>query len=243
MTRAAFAFEKTLKNKTKKEILAEKIIEMIITGLLRDGDVLPSERELSSMFGVSRETVRGALGIIQAYGLIHVSHGAKTRVNRDEALLAKENWLPESSSLEINTHSLDTVFESRKVIESAIARKAAAKVTEAQLEELGNLLKQQAGMFNDPVRFQLSDHQFHQHIAAIADNPILINYSDDLYAYGLKFRRQVMNQPGSIEQSYLEHIDIYNALSQKDEAAAEAAMIRHITSVHQTTLAAIQTEE
>ncbi|CCO49119.1 putative Transcriptional regulator, GntR family [Vibrio nigripulchritudo SOn1] len=236
MTRAAFAFEQTLKNKTKKDILAEKILEMIVTGLLRDGDELPSERELSSMFGVSRETVRGALGIVQAYGMIHVSHGSKTRVNRDEAILKRNDWLPESSSLEINNHSIDTVFESRKIIESAIARQAASNINDKQLEELDALLKQQATMFSDPVRFQLSDHQFHLKIAEIAANPIMLNYSDELYAFGLKFRRQVMSKKGSIEQSYMEHLDIFNALNQRDADAAEQAMLRHIVSVHQTTV-------
>ncbi|KJY80126.1 FadR/GntR family transcriptional regulator [Vibrio nigripulchritudo] len=236
MTRAAFAFEQTLKNKTKKDILAEKILEMIVTGLLRDGDELPSERELSSMFGVSRETVRGALGIVQAYGMIHVSHGSKTRVNRDEAILKRNDWLPESSSLEINNHSIDTVFESRKIIESAIARQAALNINDKQLEELDALLKQQATMFSEPVRFQLSDHQFHLKIAEIASNPIMLNYSDELYAFGLKFRRQVMSKKGSIEQSYMEHLDIFNALNHRDADAAEQAMLRHIVSVHQTTV-------
>lgn len=236
MTRSAFAFEQTLKNKTKKDILAERILEMIVTGLLRDGDELPSERELSSMFGVSRETVRGALGIIQAYGMIHVSHGSKTRVNRDEQLLKRNDWLPESSSLQINNHSVDTVFESRKVIEAAIARQAAKNITQSQLNELKALLKQQSKMFSDPVRFQLSDHQFHLSIAEIAANPIFINYSDELYSFGLKFRRQVMSKKGSIEQSYLEHMAIYEALSQHDADAAEQAMLNHLTSVHQTTV-------
>lgn len=59
MKQTPFAFEKALKNQTKKEILADKLIEMILTGLLRDGDELPSERELAQLFEVSRETVRG----------------------------------------------------------------------------------------------------------------------------------------------------------------------------------------
>ncbi|WP_235869256.1 winged helix-turn-helix domain-containing protein [Veronia nyctiphanis] len=82
MSKELFANESILKNKTKKEVLAEKILEMILTGLLRDGDVLPSERELANTFGVSRETVRGSLGIVSDLGLLIVSQGAKTRINR-----------------------------------------------------------------------------------------------------------------------------------------------------------------
>lgn len=55
-------------------MFVEKLIDMLITGLLREGDLLPSERELAQLFEVSRETVRGALMQLAAYDLISVSH-------------------------------------------------------------------------------------------------------------------------------------------------------------------------
>jgi DNA-binding FadR family transcriptional regulator len=241
MSTNVFAFEKTLTNKTKKDVLAEKVLEMIFTGLLRDGDVLPSERELGNMFGVSRETVRGALGIIAAYGLISVSHGAKTRVNRTDALLQRcSELLPELGSLVINNYDVDAVFDSRKVIEAAIVRRAAAHIDEQGLKELRKLLDQQRQLFNEPVHFQLSDKRFHKLISEYASNEILLNYTDELYGYGLHFRRSVMQMEGAIERSYLEHEAIYRALEAGDPDQAEQAMLRHIDSVYRTTLDAIQ---
>ncbi|KEA63965.1 Transcriptional regulator, GntR family [Marinobacterium lacunae] len=238
MAEHVFAFEQALRNKTKKEILAGKLLEMIFCGLLRDGDELPSERDLGQLFGVSRETVRGALGVIAAYGLIQVSHGAKTRIRRTEALLARcAELAPELVDLEINNFDLSTVYESRKIVEVAIARRAAANISDAGLSEMKALLAQQRKLFDEPVHFQLADKRFHKIIAEHGSNEILLSYSEELYAYGLNFRRQVMVQPGMIENSYQEHQEIYTALLERDAAAAEAAMLRHLDSVYRTTAA------
>lgn len=241
MTTRFFPVEKTLTNKTKKDVLAGKILEMIFTGLLQDGDLLPSERELGSMFGVSRETVRGALSMVAAYGLINVSHGAKTRVNRNDTLLQRcTELLPELGAIEVNTHDVHTVFDSRKIIEAAIARKAAANMDAKGVAELRKLLDQQQKLFDEPVHFQLSDKNFHKLISEYAHNEILCKYSGELYAYGLNFRRQVMEVTGAIERSYHEHEAILAALEAKDPDRAEQAMLAHIDSVYQTTLEAMK---
>lgn len=236
-----FAFEQTLTNKTKKDVLAGKILEMIFTGLLQDGDLLPSERELGHMFGVSRETVRGALAIVAAYGLINVSHGAKTRVNRNEAILKRcIELLPELGAIEVNTYDVHTVFDSRKVIEATIARNAARNIDAKGLAALRKLLDQQQQLFDEPVHFQLSDKNFHKLISEYADNDILLKYAEELYSYGLNFRRLVMQQEGSVERSYHEHETIYAALEAGDPERAEQAMLAHIDSVYQTTVDAMQ---
>lgn len=241
MAEYAFAFEQALKNKTKKEILAGKLLEMIFCGLLRDGDELPSERDLGQLFGVSRQTVRGALGLIAAYGLIQVSHGAKTRIRRSDQLLERcVELAPELVDLEINNFDLGVVYESRKIVEGAIARRAATHISDEGLAEMKALLEQQSRLFDQPVHFQLSDKRFHKIIAEHGGNDILQGYSDELYAYGLNFRRQVMVQPGMIETSFREHQEIYWALAKRDVAAAEAAILSHLDSVYRTTAAIME---
>lgn len=243
MSSELFAFEKALKSKTKKEVLASKVLDMIFNGLLRDGDELPSERELATLFSVSRETVRGALGIISAYGLIQVSHGSKTRVNRSDELLRRcSELLPELGNLEISNYDIETVYESRKVIEAGIVRHAANKVTAQQLQALRKILEHQSDMFDDPVRFQLSDKHFHKLLGEIADNEVLLKYSEELYTFGLQFRRIVLIQKGAIRRSYQEHLCIVEALEKHDPDGAEAALLQHTSSVHQTTLDVMRKE-
>jgi GntR family transcriptional regulator, sialic acid-inducible nan operon repressor len=242
MENLAFAFEKTLQNKTKKDILAGKLIEMILTGLLRDGDVLPSERELAHLFGVSRETVRGALSQLTGYGLICVSHGAKTRIRASDTSLDRFRAAhPDEAVQEVNRFDIDSVFESRIVVEAAIARRAAMKIDEEGIAKLERLLEAQSKLFDSPVHFQLSDQAFHKLISVYAGNELLLRYAEELYAYGLNIRRQVMVEEGSIERSYNEHSHIVEALKRGDPDAAERAMLAHLDSVYRTTKSKLNT--
>jgi len=236
MENLAFAFEKTLKNKTKKDILSDKLIEMILTGLLRDGDVLPSERELAQLFGVSRETVRGALSQITAYGLITVAQGSKTRIcASDESLARFRSTYMDGMDHIVNQFDIDSVFESRILVERAIARNAAMRIDADGILKLERLLEAQSKLFDSPVHFQLSDKSFHKIISEYAGNEILLRYSEELYSYGLSIRRQVMVEAGSIERSYHEHCYIVDALKRGDPDAAERAMLSHLDSVYRTT--------
>ncbi|CAN0156034.1 unnamed protein product [Ectocarpus sp. 12 AP-2014] len=236
MDNPAFAFEKALKNKTKKEILVEKLVDMLLTGLLRDGDLLPSERELAQLFEVSRETVRGALSQMAAYELITVSHGSKTRIRANEqALLRFKNTREVPIGHEIEHFDVDCIFESRIVVEAAIARRAALRIDAEGLQKLERMLEAQSKLFDSPVYFQLSDQSFHKLISEYADNALLVRYAQELYGYGLNIRRQVMVEEGAVERSYREHVHIVEALKRKDPDASERAMLAHLDSVYRTT--------
>ncbi|GEN23854.1 FadR/GntR family transcriptional regulator [Halomonas cupida] len=239
MESTAFAFEKTLQNKTKKDILADRLVSMITDGLLRDGDVLPSERDLAQLFGVSRETVRGAISQVSGYGLINVSQGAKSRICATESELGayrKRNM--QDDSCFANRFDIESVFESRFVVEGAIARRAAMNIDDEGIQALENMLEAQAGMFDAPVlHFQLSDESFHKLISEYARNDILAGYSEDLFAFGLKIRRLILQEPGGVEQSYREHCHIVEALKLRDPDAAERAMLAHLDSIYRTTRA------
>ncbi|CDG51667.1 GntR domain protein [Halomonas sp. A3H3] len=242
MHNSAFAFEKTLMNRTKKEILADKLTDMILTGLLRDGDELPSERELAQLFGVSRETVRGGLSQLTAHGLISVSHGSKTRICANDEALARFHATHSDAKVPVmNCFDVDSVFESRIVVEAAIARRAAIHIDAQGIDVLKRMLEEQEKLFNSPVHFQLSDQNFHKLISKYADNEILLRYAEELYTFGLNIRRQVMLEPGAIERSYLEHQHIVDALMRGDPNASERAMLTHLDSVFRTTRAKLKT--
>lgn len=236
MDNSVFAFEKALKNKTKKEILVDKLINMLMTGLLREGDLLPSERELAQLLEVSRETVRGALSQMAAYELISVSHGSKTRVIANEETLARfQNAQDTAKVTEIEHFDVDCVFESRIVVEAAIAKRAATRIDAEGIQKLERMLEAQSRLFDAPVYFQLSDQNFHKLISEYADNALLLRYAQELYGYGLDLRRAVMVEEGAIARSYQEHVHIVEALKRGDPEAAERAMLAHLDSVYRTT--------
>ena len=71
-----------MKQLPKYQLLASKINDDIKNGLYREGDRLPSENELTSTFGLSRQTVRQALSLLERDGLISRRQGSGSLVKR-----------------------------------------------------------------------------------------------------------------------------------------------------------------
>ncbi|MBG7609307.1 MAG: FadR family transcriptional regulator [Anaerolineae bacterium] len=78
-------FSKPVKKQTMSEQMTETIKELIITGELGSGDVLPSEPDLCEQFGVSRAVVRDATRVLMALGLVEVKHGAGVFVTQSQS--------------------------------------------------------------------------------------------------------------------------------------------------------------
>jgi DNA-binding FadR family transcriptional regulator len=218
--------------RTVKDQISDKLAYMIHSGLLRPGDELPSERELAATLGVSRETVRSAIGVLQARRMIEVSQGARSRVLGPGSMPLHESV---GVLRDLKDRSLEEVTEARAAVESQVIRLSAQRITPAQLARLRALLAEQESMIGDPVRFQISDQAFHDTLYRACGNELLANVVSDFYGYALEFRRLALLRPGAIAHSVAEHRGIVDALSQHDADAAVLAMRRHLEQVHRTT--------
>ncbi|WP_417815930.1 MULTISPECIES: FadR/GntR family transcriptional regulator [Thalassospira] len=219
---------KGLSKRTVKDQLADKLANMIAVGLLFPGDEMPSERSLVSSLGVSRETVRGAIQILAARGMVEVSQGARSRVIGPDLAADKR---PQASIGGVGEYRFEEVTAARELIEISVVREAAKLISDSALARLESLLKDQETMHEDPVRFQISDHVFHETIYRSAANNMLIDIVCDLYGYGLEFRRPALRREGAIARSYQDHVKIFEALRAHDPDAAEAAIRTHLSTV------------
>jgi len=104
------------------DTIAEQLLEAIVAGRFREGDILPSERELGDQFGVSRTVVREAVRALVAKGVIEVRSGSGLRVAAVDAAAVSE-----SMSLYLRGASVDfeKVHEVRALLEVHIAGAAA----------------------------------------------------------------------------------------------------------------------
>jgi DNA-binding FadR family transcriptional regulator len=210
---------------------------MIHSGLLRPGDELPSERELASTLGVSRETVRGAIGVLQARRMIEVSQGARTRVLGRGPMPLHESVGVLGS---LKNRSLEEVTEARAAVELQVIWLTAQRIGADDLARLQALVDEQAGMLDDPVRFQISDQQFHDTLYRACGNALLADVVFDFYGYALEFRRLALQRKGAIAHSVAEHRELVAALRTGDPDKAVAAMQRHLDQVHRTTQAVMK---
>ncbi|WP_310625170.1 FadR/GntR family transcriptional regulator [Limnohabitans sp.] len=224
--------EQGIRKRTVRDQLADKLSYMIHSGLLQSGDDLPSERELSNTLKVSRESVRSAIAVLADRGMVEVSQGSRTRIVGTAGLTLVDSVRSMSA---LKTQHPNVVNEAREQIEAQVIRLATARISEADLKHMHNLVDAQKQMLNDPVAFQISDREFHSTLYAACGNPLLTNFVSDLYDYALDFRRQALQRPNTITQSVQDHERIVKALGTRNAQKAEQALVSHLEHIHQST--------
>ena len=150
------------------EEVAERLREQITTGRFGEGERLPVESGLSAIFGVGRSTVREAVRILVDQGYLAVYQGRGTFVKSNRP--ARESWLQRVQRADVRE-----VYEVRKLLEPAIARKAAEHRTERDMETIRRYVGLRsefaaAGALEACIE---ADIGFHKAVAEAAHNEIL----------------------------------------------------------------------
>lgn len=221
-----------LPRQTIKNAVAEKLGALIASGVMDVGDELPSERELAAALSISRETVRGAIQVLAAHGVLEVVQGARTRVI--SADLGSMN-IGITKNLNIEDYDLESVHSARLLVEREVAGAAAERMVTSTLDRLEKSLAAQNESLTDPVRFLICDREFHVTIYRSCGNPLLADIATDLYSYLMDYRRRVVSQPNSIQSSINDHRKIYEALAAHDRDAAIRAFSFHEERIYKST--------
>ncbi len=211
-----------------REQIAGSLADLIAAGLLHEGDELPAERELAAMLSVSRDSVRGALQLLAERGILEIGHGTRTRIRQsphviDESRRFDLRQLPDLSD--------EAVIEARRLLEPDLTRRAAQHIDASTLDRLGRMVDAQRDMADDPVRFQISDREFHSAIFEAAGNPVLTGFATQAYAHAYAHRRELMRNHDGIRIAVRDHQRILDALDAQDAEAAEQAMRGHIDTI------------
>lgn len=208
--------------------VVNRILELIRTGNLRPGDRLPPERELIEIFRMSRPSLREALRALEILGVVEPRHGGGAYVTDLEArtLLAPLDFF-----LSLSQSNLDDAFESRRIVEVEIVRKAAQNATRDGIAELRAMIDAQDTVLGDPIGFRILDSWFHSKLAVVAGNAVLQRISYGLYNLGLDIRRRSTAAPGVIDRSTAQHAVIVRAIAAHDADGAAKAMTDHLAHI------------
>ncbi|EPX76817.1 FadR/GntR family transcriptional regulator [Litoreibacter arenae] len=221
-----------------KDEVAERFATLIASGVLNVGDSLPSERDLASTMGVSRETIRGALLILSQKGIVTVVQGARTKVASVDVGGLGMSAL---SNGRVTDYALDDVHEGRLMVEARLAVLAAERVDAATVTRLSELIQAQEAAIDDPVSFLIADRAFHIAIYQSCGNAVLSDLAATLYSYQLDHRRRAVSKPGAIEQSIADHRVILSALEAGDAEALAQALGVHERRIYDSTRALLAT--
>lgn len=214
-----------------KERVIRQLTRLIEDGVLKPGDQLPSERELSEELKVSRGTVREAVQFLGALGLVEVRHGSGTfvRLRTDPGELRAE-WRDWTIRHAERIHDL---LELRKALEPFAAELAAERADAEAIASMEDALEEMQPAVDSPDVTGLihADLAFHHALCAASGNAALSEFADTLGEQLVRERGTIWNLPGRPALSLVEHRAIYEAVRAGDAARARQAVLEHLSSV------------
>jgi GntR family transcriptional regulator, transcriptional repressor for pyruvate dehydrogenase complex len=222
--------------KPVSERVAMKLIELIRTGNLKAGDLLPTENELAAALQVSRPVVREALRGLAILGIVESRQGGRSYVTD---LSPSRLIAPIQMVIAIDETNVDALYEARAAVEPELLQLGARRATPTQILRLRDMVSAGYRLVNDPVGFRVLDLEFHSTLIALAGNPFLERIALSLYDLGMEYRRVASETDGVIARSAIEHEEIVKAIAAGDSACAAAAMRAHLQSIAHTTRSAM----
>jgi GntR family transcriptional repressor for pyruvate dehydrogenase complex len=206
--------------------VAADIEEMIVSGQLRPGGRLPSERRLAELLGVSRGSVREAITALQVKGLVRRKPGSGTHVQPRHHSAFTDSIV---SGVALTDRETTELLDLREAIEPAIAARAAERATEADLAELRSLEAQfEATGHGDLDRRIELDARFHHAIAQATQNSLLVGLVERFMNALDATRRRSAQSESRWRASKAAHARILERIAARDPDAAEQAMCEHV---------------
>jgi DNA-binding GntR family transcriptional regulator len=193
---------------------ADHVREAILSGEMSGGQRLV-EADLAEQLDVSRAAVRAALVELSSEGLVEriPNRGARVRT--------------------VTVAEAVHVTECRMVLEGLCARKAAERVTDAdiaQLRELGAQMEEQVHA-GEPLVYSELNGRLHSMIRQLAAQPVAEDLLKRMDAQMVRHRFRLSLRPGRPSQSLPQHLAMIEAVAARDPDAAEAATRAHLRSV------------
>lgn len=221
--------------------IVSQIERAIFSGALGPGDRLQSERELAGQFAVSRITVRDALRVLEARGLVHVKVGAT-----GGAFVAETNTDRVAESIStlvmLRRMTLHELAEARTVVETATAELAAQRADDADLARINDAVAQGRRVVREHLPHTEASMDFHVAVAEAAGNELLlatVRAYRDLLVQTVRDMRDVR----SARTTQRAHEEILEAVRARDPEGARTLMLEHMRDFEKRLRRYLRTKE
>ena len=216
--------------------IVDNITNAIINGELNPGDKIPTEAELSESMGVGRNSVREAIKVLEAYGVVHIKRAEGTFVSQE---YDSKMIYPVLYGIILQKDSTKQIVELRKVIDVGLLQLAVDKLKSRELEKSQmeaiehamEELERQANADTPQVKnlFE-ADVQFHMAIVGITENVMLqsiCNYVDKITRRSWMATIDQIFEAGEAENFLDMHRRIVKLLQDRDAAGIYATVEEH----------------
>lgn len=188
------------------------------------GDALPSEADLASMFNASRNTVREAIRILKAYGVVESRQkvGAVITDRRQQALMELFSF-----AIDISAENFLDIQGFRRLIEINLSDLLFETVDEAGIATL-NSINDQMKSAPELAKAAELDFRFHAALVGFAGNQTLSQVYGILQPLLQRLMEAGKRSREAVDSAYNDHRDIIGALEQRDRIAYAYHMNRHL---------------
>jgi len=219
------------------DIVVNELEKRILEGTLKPGDRLASERDLALELGVSRPSLRVAIGRLVAKGLLTTRHGGGTHVTDQLEAHFVDPWQEM-----LNGHPVlqSDLLEFRQMLESNAARLAAVRATDADIERLDAVFARLESVYatDDLNAYINADAAFHQAIAEAAHNLLFGHLSASLmrviHGHISDNLKHLHERPVLWNKIHAQHRAIWRAIREHNPEAAAHAAEHHIEFVRKS---------
>ena len=228
-------------------LVMNQIIDLISQGKLKIGDKLPSEQEMTELFGISRISLREAMKLLEAKGYIESRDrkGKYVRSLTDNVKSSIEDLIA------IDHDKIWELLAVRRLIDSEAAYLAAKNVSQEQKRRFKKIVDSTGNIGADTILTSKEGGKlysdFFDILADSTKNTIFVHLRDTIahvltgaFPYSRKKLSRVDKSSNAIVTQLFK---IYNAIENRDAEAAKAAMIEHIDYIEQSLKTALKEDE
>ncbi len=206
----------------------DQLLAAITRGDYPPGSLVPSERALGEMFGVSRVSIREALAGLAATGLIDIQQGrgAFVRPRVDDEYAG-----PFGLYVEMHRDELSELLRVRGALDGLAASESATRATVAEQKALSAAHDEFEAAVSAGATPQLLtelDVKFHQAIAASGAGALLPSLLSELNMLLIESRHILFARGGQPDRSVVDHAAILGAILDRDSAKAQKLATEHV---------------
>lgn len=222
--------------------IANELEQEIIAKNYKPGQKIPTEKELSETYGVSRSVIREAILTLEIKGYVEARAGSGVVVI---------NVPPQALKVDYYEVGPFELLQARQIFEREAAALAAMQVTRRDLIKLQKTLESGKIILEEPNRnnkFYLQDKEFHMIIAKASNNLAIVSTIHNLWQLRSqntlwnKFSKNLENTVADYKQAQKDHEEIFNALVKKSPSKAREAMNNHISNIQKLLLEFTQSQ-
>ena len=216
-------FKAVEKRKSAVDIVVDRIKFLLMEKKLKPGDLIPSENSLAQSLEVSRGSIREAMKILAAYGIVEVRRGAGTYIS---SAANQKNFDPLLFRILVSDPDYKSLIEIRELMEKGIVDLIFKNALEDDFEKLDQVMKKFDKIESqnpvDRTEGDSADIDYHRVMGEITHNKIAAN----IYNFIIDLFSPTINSSAG----YKTHKEMHRAIMEKDYEKA-MSMVKIHTNV------------